>query len=106
MSRPWFSAGVFCFLATSDIDEAYMTGKNTPDLNDDALAREVDKLLRKLPGADPYLKGDPEPAVVRPAGAAAAPSRTPLPRARPARPSRVQRIAVWVRVGLGMLLGA
>ena len=83
-----------------------MTGKDTPDLNDDALAREVDKLLRKLPGADPYLRGDPEPAVVRPARGAAAPSRTPLPRARPSGPGRVQRIAVWVRVGLGVLLGA
>jgi hypothetical protein len=77
-------------------------------LSDDALAREVDKLLRKLPGADPYLRGDPEPASPPKPGVASTGPRTPLPtaRRRAAGPSRVQRIAVWVRVCLGALLGA
>ena len=76
--------------------------------SDDALAREVDRLLRKLPGADPYLKGDPEPAAARPAGGISTASRTasPAARPRPAGPSSVQRIAVWVRVCLGAILGA
>ena len=78
-------------------------------LDDDALAREVDKLLRKLPGADPYLKGDPEPAAVR---APAAPAPWTVTGSRPAvgiggpRPAtRVQRISVWVRVFLALVPG-
>ena len=77
-------------------------------LSDDALAREVDKLLKKLPGADPYLRGDPEPAVATKTPLTASGSRpisVTMPR-RPAGPARVQRIAVWVRVCLGALLGA
>jgi hypothetical protein len=79
-------------------------------LSDDALAREVDKLLRKLPGADPYLRGDPEPVSPKKPGVTSTGTQTatPLPtaRRRAAGPSRVQRIAVWVRVCLGALLGA
>ena len=84
-----------------------MNDKNF-DPNDDAIAREVDRLLRKLPGADPYLKGEPEP----PAGSRGvvrgeAPSVVLAARRRAtAGPTRVQRIGVWVRVGMGALLGA
>jgi hypothetical protein len=75
-------------------------------LDDDALAREVDRLLRKLPGADPYLKGEPErPAsggvVVGQAPSAVLAARRQLPTG----PTRVQRLAVWVRVFLGVVLG-
>jgi uncharacterized membrane protein len=84
-----------------------MTGKS-PALSDDALAREVDKLLRKLPGADPYLRGDPDPAAPPKTTTSSTGSRpvSPVAPRRPAGPSRVQRIAVWVRVCLGALLGA
>jgi hypothetical protein len=75
-------------------------------LDDDALAREVDKLLRKLPGADPYLKGDPEPAGAR----VHAPALWTVTGSRPAvglsglRPAtRVQRISVWVRVFVALM---
>jgi hypothetical protein len=75
---------------------------------DDTLAREVDRLLKMLPGADPYLKGDPEPARPRKRGVTSTGPRTPLPtaRRRATDPSWVQRAAVWVRVCLGALLGA
>jgi len=74
-------------------------------LTDDALAREVDKLLRRLPGADPYLKGDPEPPKgSRGVVTGEAPSVV-LARRRVVGPSRVQRISVWVRVLLGVVLG-
>jgi len=81
-----------------------MVEKKSQDFDDDAIAREVEKLLRKLPGADPYLKGDPEPAASRtqPARGAVA---IAAPRWRPRGPSRVQKIGVWVRVELGALLG-
>jgi hypothetical protein len=84
-----------------------MTGKSQ-SLTDDALAREVDKLLRKLPGADPYLRGDPEP-VTAPKPALTASGSRPVAVVAPRRlagPNRVQRITVWVRVCLGALLGA
>ena len=80
------------------------------DLTDDALAREVDKLLRKLPGADPYLRGDPEPAVSG-ARAAVTTRTSPGARIRVGQPgyrpaTRIQRVTVWIRVLLGAVLGA
>jgi hypothetical protein len=86
-----------------------MADKKSVDLNDDAMAREVDKLLRKLPGADPYLRGDPEPPVSGPRPAVTSGS-SPGVRVRsgprPPRPAtRIQQIAVWVRVFLAVLLG-
>ena len=72
--------------------------------DDDALAREVDRLLRKLPGADPYLKGDPLPATG--SGVAIKSGMPSLERSRAAlSATRVQRIGVWVRFSLGALLG-
>ena len=86
-----------------------MEGKlpDTPRNSDDALAREVDRLLRKLPGADPYLRGEREPLATK------SPSMGPgvLTNSGSRRafqafvPTRVQQIGVWVRVGLGVVLG-
>ena len=55
--------------------------------------KEVDKLLAKLPAADPYLVGS-APTVRKPAAHApvAAPSRAH------------ERLGTWLRVGLGVLL--
>ena len=87
-----------------------MATRKPTDLNDDAMAREVDRLLRKLPGADPYLRGDPAPAVSGPRQAVTSAS-SPGARVRVAHPAHrpvtpIQRIAVWVRVVLAALLGA
>jgi hypothetical protein len=86
-----------------------MEGKlpDTPRNSEDALAREVDRLLRKLPGADPYLRGEPEAIATK------SPSMGPgvLTHSGPRRaiggfvPNRGQRIGVWVRAGLGVVLG-
>jgi hypothetical protein len=87
-----------------------MATRKPTDLHDDAIAREVDKLLRKLPGADPYLRGDPDPAVSGPRQAVTSAS-TPGARIRPGRAphhrptTQIQRVAVWVRVVLAALLG-
>ena len=60
------------------------------------LAKEIDKLLKQLPGADPHLRGEPEPgsrtSVPRPASSATAPEPEPSQAA--------QRISVWLRVVL------
>src|SRR5690349_16813773 len=73
-------------------------------LTDDALAREVDKLLRKLPAADPYLKGDPEPPKGSRGVVTGEKPSVVLARRGMVGASRVQRISVWVRVVLGVLL--
>jgi hypothetical protein len=62
------------------------------------LAKEIDKLLKQLPGADPHLRGDPDPAspasAARPTASSAAASKLP-------EPSRLaQRISVWLRLVL------
>lgn len=72
-----------------------------PRDSEDAIAREVDRLLKKLPGADPMLRGDPAP---KPRVAAPGPTSGPRP-AAPAAPAvspLAQRIGVWVRVLLGV----
>ncbi|HXV86786.1 MAG TPA: hypothetical protein VD793_08815 [Gemmatimonadales bacterium] len=84
-----------------------MTKPTPPRSSQDLLAREVDKLLRKLPGADPTLRGEPEPArrpATGPPGVGA-PSVGP----RPDEPSRrAQQVGVWLRglmaAGLGVAL--
>lgn len=82
-----------------------------PRDSEDAIAREVDRLLKKLPGADPMLRGDPEPRTpmphrARPQGAALGSVRAPSPvaSAAPAVSPLAQRIGVWVRVSLGLAL--
>lgn len=83
---------------------------NPPRNSEDAIAREVDRLLRKLPGADPMLRGDAQPKTpvvphARPAGVVPGSSSGPRPVAAAAAASPLaQRIGVWVRVLLGLLL--
>jgi hypothetical protein len=72
----------------------------------DGMSAEVDRLLKQLPGADPMLRGSgpaPKPGVPRslisgPMGTNTAPSGP-----REATPQ--QKIGVWVRVGLGLVVG-
>jgi hypothetical protein len=72
----------------------------------DKMSAEVDRLLKQLPGADPMLRGDPtpKPSVSRlpvsgPVRAATAPTG-------PQAPTPQQKFGVWVRVGLGLAVGA
>jgi hypothetical protein len=61
---------------------------------------EVDKLLSKLPEADPYLRGSGAPAPHRPA----APGGSALA-APGAGAAAAGRLGTWARVGLGLLIG-
>jgi hypothetical protein len=70
----------------------------------DSMAREVDRLLRQLPHADPTLKGDPDPPPTRPAGVTSGP-RPALP-PRPAGPTTWQKVGVWARAAGAAGLGA
>lgn len=72
----------------------------------DSTAREVDRLLRQLPGADPSLTSDPDQPPPRP-GEPRPPMgpRPPMPRPRPAAPPPPSRWGVWARVVGGVLLG-
>jgi len=65
---------------------------------DDALASEIDALLKKLPQADPGLVG-------RPAAAARPPSTAPVRPAPATEPRTSSPIAVWARVVLGAVFG-
>ena len=60
------------------------------------LAKEIDKLLKQLPGADPHLRGDPEPAGVR---GAPRPASSDAPK-EPEPSAQAQSISVWLRVVL------
>ncbi|HKW42392.1 MAG TPA: hypothetical protein VJN39_14175 [Gemmatimonadales bacterium] len=66
---------------------------------------EVDRLLKRLPGADPTLGRGAEPTVRRPAvpGGAGAPGG--LGRDSGAHPLGGGRVGTWVRVVLGVLVG-
>lgn len=82
-----------------------------PRNSDDAIAREVDRLLKKLPGADPTLRGSPEqkaPGAYYPRPHSAQPGSSSGPRpvaaAAPAVSPLAQRIGVWVRASLGLAL--
>ncbi len=73
-----------------------MAADKERDRDWDKEMKEVDKLLSKLPAADPYLAG--APTVRKPA--AHAPHGPPG-----AAPSRAQeRLGTWLRVGLGVSL--
>ena len=80
-----------------------MTKPPEKDRNWDKELAEVDRLLAKLPHADPTLgRGQPQPHKPGPIvhGAQhAAPARGPIARAEPS------VAAVWIRVGLGVLAG-
>jgi hypothetical protein len=60
------------------------------------LAREIDKLLKQLPGADPHLRGDPEPGSMT---SASRPASSTAPK-EPEPSLLAQRISVWLRVVL------
>jgi len=64
-----------------------------------AFGRIVDRLLKKLPGADPMLRGDQ--ARVNVSGVPHVPHASHAD--KPASPRA--RFAVWGRVGLGLILG-
>jgi len=66
----------------------------------DPLAREVERLLKKLPGADPSLRGTPEPAP-RPAGV----TTGPRPAFGRAAPTAGELWGLVGRVALGVALG-
>jgi hypothetical protein len=60
--------------------------------------KEVDKLLAKLPAADPYFTDGSAPTVRRPAAHAPVTAHG----AGPARPH--ERLGTWLRVGMGVAL--
>lgn len=64
---------------------------------------EVDRLLAKLPAADPTLAGGSAPAVKRPP--AGPPSLAPVGGAGPGAISGREWLGTWARVALGLLIG-
>jgi hypothetical protein len=72
----------------------------------DGMSAEVDRLLKQLPGADPMLRGSsasPKPSVARsPLSGPVGTSSTP---ARPREPTPREKIGVWARVLLGLVVG-
>lgn len=74
----------------------------------DSMAREVDRLLRQLPHADPTLRGDPDEPPARPNPAMTSGPRPAVPPPRPTGPTTWQKVGVWALVvgaaGLGAAL--
>ena len=67
---------------------------------------EVDKLLARLPDADPYLKGDVTQRRPREGGPALGGATTPVAAAGGARTSgSAAWLGTWARVVLGLLIG-
>jgi hypothetical protein len=77
-----------------------------PRASQDELAREIDRLVKQLPGADPHLKGTPlfTPAQPAPRGPTTASPAGGSPTASAEAP--VPPLSVWLRVALGAVLGA
>lgn len=75
-----------------------MTDRDKQDRDWDKEMREVDRLLAKLPEADPKLIGGRTPTV-RKSGGTVAPSAG-------ADPTGAAWLGTWVRVVLGVLIGA
>jgi hypothetical protein len=69
------------------------------------MAREVERLLKKLPGADPTLRGDPDDPPPRPPGSSSGP-RPAVPPLRRAGPTPVERAGVWALAAGAGVLGA
>lgn len=69
------------------------------------MAREVDRLLRQLPHADPTLKGDPDQPAPRPQTAVTSGPRPAVP-PRPTGPTTWQKVGVWARAAGAAALGA
>ncbi len=74
------------------------------DRNWDKEMAEVDRLLRKLPAADPHLVGS-APTLKRPAVAPGMPAATAGPAAGAPAPSGGGWLGTWARVVLGLLAG-
>jgi len=77
------------------------------------LGLEIERLIRQLPGADPMLRGEPEPAPAalrRPSVATAIPANAPSPRNSTAVKSaeasrRAELIGAWLRTAAAAGLG-
>lgn len=72
----------------------------------DGMSAEVDRLLKQLPGADPMLRGSgsaPKPGVTR--SPLSDPMRASPAPGGPRDPTAQQKLGVWVRVGLGLVVG-
>ncbi|MBI2072445.1 MAG: hypothetical protein HYT81_05300 [Gemmatimonadetes bacterium] len=73
----------------------------------DGMSREVDRLLKQLPGADPTLRGSspssPPVSGVRP-GIVTTPGGAAISERR--EPTARDKLGVWLRVGLGVVAGA
>jgi len=83
--------------------------KNPPSGDDslDGMSAEVDRLLKKLPGADPMLRGSgatPSPLPERRPGVVTAPAGAAVGRAP--EPTAQEKLGVWLRTGLAVLVGA
>ncbi|MDH4043880.1 MAG: hypothetical protein OEY20_07975 [Gemmatimonadota bacterium] len=61
----------------------------------DSVAREVDRLLKQLPGADPTLQSDPDQPPPRPQPLQASGPRPAVPPLRPPRPTGPTPMQVW-----------
>jgi len=70
--------------------------KEQQDRNWDQEMREVDRLLAKLPAADPHLSGGYAPTLKRPAVGAGT---------HVAKPTRAEWLGAWARVALGVAIG-
>jgi hypothetical protein len=70
---------------------------------------EVDSLLKKLPGADPSLRSDPDAPPPRPAGGAMAgvprQQRPAHRRSPPPGPTKAEKAITWSVLGGGIVLG-
>lgn len=72
----------------------------------DSVAREVDRLLKQLPGADPMLRGTPDPASAPTSPASTFRPRPMVPRPPRLGPTSLQIAGLWGRVASGAILGA
>lgn len=87
----------------------------------DSFGREIDRLMRQLPHADPHLRGDPEPMLepqprrtldISPRSSAAArgssasPTANPSASTAPGVQSRADFWGVWLRALAALALGA
>lgn len=88
-----------------------MPKKPPPEKSRDSLMDEVDTLLKKLPGADPTLRSEPDApppaaaAFVGNAGAAPRQQRPPPRLGTPPGPTKGEKVATWAALGGGAILG-
>lgn len=86
-----------------------MPKKPPPEKSRDSLMDEVDSLLKRLPGADPSLRSDPDapppPAVTGNTGGMPRQQRPVPRRGPPPGPTRGDKIVTWSALGGGIVLG-